>query len=90
MFSGSRSHIGCLLEGAFDALLIWEGLFDPPPVPIRRRQTLFSVLLAASRGLQLQTIPIQRTAGASGCAYPSGVSVHTVRSGGDQNRDQLR
>jgi hypothetical protein len=56
MFYGSRSRNGCLVEGAFYALLFWEGLIDPPPAPIRRRQTLFSVLLNASRGLQLQAI----------------------------------
>lgn len=56
MFYGSRSRNGCLVEGAFYALLFWEGLIDPPPAPIRRRQTLFSVLLDASRGLQLQAI----------------------------------
>ncbi|MFN6134398.1 MAG: RES family NAD+ phosphorylase [Synechococcaceae cyanobacterium] len=54
MFYGSRSRNGCLVEGAFDALLFWEGLIDPPPAPIRRRQTLFSVLLNASRGQQQQ------------------------------------
>ena len=59
MFYGSRSRNGCLVEGAFYALLFWEGLIDPPPAPIRRRQTLFSVLLDASRGLQLQTIADQ-------------------------------
>jgi hypothetical protein len=52
----SRKRKGCLEEGAFYALLFWEGLIDPPPAPIRRRQTLFSVLLNASRGLQLQSI----------------------------------
>lgn len=59
MFYGSRSRNGCLVEGAFYALLFWEGLIDPPPAPIRRRQTLFSVLLKASRGLQLQAIADQ-------------------------------
>ncbi len=56
MFYGSRSRSGSLVEGAFYALLFWEGLIDPPPAPIRRRQTLFSVLLNAARGLQLQAI----------------------------------
>ena len=41
---------------AYYALLFWEGLIDPPPAPICRRQSLFSVLLNAMRGLQLQTI----------------------------------
>jgi hypothetical protein len=59
MFYGSRSREGSLVEGAFYALLFWDGLIDPPPAPIRRRQTLFSVLLNASRGLQLQVIPDQ-------------------------------
>ena len=56
MFYGSRSRSGSLVEGAFYALLFWEGLIDPPPGPIRRHQTLFSVLLNAARGLQLQAI----------------------------------
>ena len=56
MFYGSRSRNGSLVEGAFYGFLFWEGLIDPPPAPIRRRQTLFSVLLNASRGLQLQAI----------------------------------
>ena len=54
--NGSRSRGGCLVEGAYDGLLFWEGLIDPPAAPIRRRQTLFSVLLNASRGLRLQAI----------------------------------
>lgn len=58
MFYWSRSRNGCLVEGAFDALLLWEGLIDPPPAPISR-QTLFSVLLKASRGLKLQAIADQ-------------------------------
>ena len=56
LFYGSRSRSGSLVEGAYYGLLFWEGLIDPPPAPIRRRQTLFSVLLNASRGLQLQAI----------------------------------
>ena len=56
LFYGSRSRGGCLVEGAYDGLLFWEGLIDPPAAPIRRRQTLFSVLLNASRGLRLQAI----------------------------------
>jgi hypothetical protein len=56
MFYGSRSRGGCLVEGAYDGLLFWEGLIDPPAAPIRRRQTLFSLLLNASRGLRLQAI----------------------------------
>lgn len=56
MFYGSRSRGGCLVEGAYYGLLFWEGLIDPPAAPIRRRQTLFSVLLNASRALRLQAI----------------------------------
>ena len=56
MFYGSRSRAGSLVEGAYYALVFWDGLIEPPPAPIRRRQTLFSVLLNAARGLQLQTI----------------------------------
>ncbi len=56
MFYGSRSRSGCLVEGAYYGLLFWEGLIDPPAAPIRRHQTLFSVLLNASRALRLQAI----------------------------------
>ena len=56
LFYGSRSRGGSLVEGAFYGLLFWEGMSSPPPVPIRRRQTLFSVELNAARGLQLQAI----------------------------------
>ena len=56
LFYGSRSRGGCLVEGAYYGLLFWEGLIEPPAAPIRRRQTLFSVLLNASRGLRLQAI----------------------------------
>jgi hypothetical protein len=61
MFYGSRSRGGSLVEGAYYALLFWDGLIDPPPAPIRRRQTLFSVLLNAARGLQLQAIADEGT-----------------------------
>jgi hypothetical protein len=56
MFYGSRSRLGSLVEGAYDALLFWEGFSEPPKAPIRRRQTLFSVLLQTNRGLQLQAV----------------------------------
>lgn len=56
MFYGSRTRIGSLVEGAYYALLFWEGFSDPPKAPIRRRQTLFSVVLQTSRGLQLQAV----------------------------------
>lgn len=61
MFYGSRSRKGSLVEGAYYALLFWEGLIEPPPEPIRRRQTLFSVLLNVARGLQLQAITDEAT-----------------------------
>ena len=56
MFYGSRTRIGSLVEGAYDALLFWEGFSEPPKAPIRRRQTLFSVLLQTNRGRQLQDL----------------------------------
>ncbi|MCT0224750.1 RES family NAD+ phosphorylase [Synechococcus sp. CS-1328] len=56
MFYGSRSRAGSLVEGAYYALLFWEGMQQPPPTSIRRRQTLFSVLIDTSHGLQLQTL----------------------------------
>ncbi|APD47020.1 MULTISPECIES: RES family NAD+ phosphorylase [unclassified Synechococcus] len=56
MFYGSRCRSGSLVEGAYYALLFWEGLIDPPRAPILRRQTLFSVVIQTRRGLQLQAI----------------------------------
>ncbi len=56
MFYGSRTRLGSLVEGAYDALLFWEGFSEAPKAPIRRRQTLFSVLLQTSRGRQLQDL----------------------------------
>jgi hypothetical protein len=56
LFYGSRCRGGALVEGAYYALLFWGGWSEPPPGPIRRRQTLFSVLLGAERGLRLQQI----------------------------------
>ncbi len=53
---GSRTCIGSLVEGAYDALLFWEGFSAPPKAPIRRRQSLFSVMLQTSRGRQLQNL----------------------------------
>ena len=44
------------MEGAFYALLFWEGFSKPLQAPIRRRQTLFSLLLQTSRGRQLQNL----------------------------------
>jgi hypothetical protein len=57
MFYGSRSHAGSLVEGTYYALLFWEGMQAPPNSAIRRRQSLFSVLINTSRALQLQALP---------------------------------
>jgi hypothetical protein len=56
LFYGSCSRAGTLVEGAYYGLLFWEGLTQPPAAPIRRRQTLFSVLLGTRRGRRLQAI----------------------------------
>ncbi len=72
IFYGSRSRSGCLVEGAYYGLLFWEGLIDPPAAPIRRRQTLFSVLLNASRGLRLQAIAADAAQSACGIPSPTG------------------
>jgi hypothetical protein len=56
LFYGSRSRAGTLVEGAYYSLLFWEGMEEPPRKPIRRRQTLFSVLLETNRGRQLQAV----------------------------------
>lgn len=56
LFYGSRSRAGTLVEGAYYGLLFWAGVAQPPPTPIRRRQTLFSVLLGTERGRRLQAL----------------------------------
>lgn len=56
MFYGSRTRLGSLVEGAYYALLFWEGFSEPPKAPIRRKQSLFSVLLQTNRGRQLQDL----------------------------------
>lgn len=58
MFYGSRSRSGSLVEGAYYALLFWEGQVESPAEPIRRRQALFSVEIDTSRGLQLQKLAV--------------------------------
>jgi hypothetical protein len=42
------------VEGAYSGLLFLEGMAKQPPEPIRRRQTLFSVLIGSERGRRLQ------------------------------------
>jgi hypothetical protein len=56
LFYGSRCRGGSLVEGAFYGLLFWEGLSSPPPVPIRRRQTLCSVQLQAITDAKAQAV----------------------------------
>ena len=56
IFYGSRCRQGALVEGAYYGLLFWEGMAERPPEPIRRRQTLFSVLIGSERGRRLQNL----------------------------------
>lgn len=56
IFYGSRCRQGALVEGAYYGLLFWEGMVEKPPEPIRRRQTLFSVLIGSERGRRLQEL----------------------------------
>jgi len=56
LFYGSRCRQGALVEGAYYGLLFWEGMAERPPEPIRRRQTLFSVLIGSERGRRLQEL----------------------------------
>lgn len=56
LFYGSRCRIGALVEGAYYGLLFWEGMAEKPSEPIRRRQTLFSVLIDSERGRRLQEL----------------------------------
>jgi len=56
IFYGSRCRQGALVEGAYYGLLFWEGMAERPPEPIRRRQTLFSVLIGSERSLRHQNL----------------------------------
>ena len=56
IFYGSRCRQGALVEGAYEGLLFWEGMAKQPSEPIRRRQTLFSVLIGSERGRRLQEL----------------------------------
>ena len=56
IFYGSRCRQGALVEGAYYGLLFWEGMAEKPAEPIRRRQTLFSVLIGSERGRRLQEL----------------------------------
>jgi len=56
MFYGSRCRSGSLVEGAYYALLFWEGLIDPPRHRFSGGRRCFSVVIQTRRGLQLQAI----------------------------------
>ena len=56
IFYGSHCREGALMEGAYYGLLFWEGMAEKPAEPIRRRQTLFSVLIDSERGRRLQEL----------------------------------
>jgi hypothetical protein len=56
IFYGSRCRQGALVEGAYYGLLFLEGMAKQPAEPIRRRQTLFSVLIGSVRGRRLQEL----------------------------------
>ena len=52
LFYGSRSRLGCLLEGAFDELVFQAGPERPFPRSAAMRKTLFHVNVRTERGLQ--------------------------------------
>ncbi|MFQ6539397.1 MULTISPECIES: RES family NAD+ phosphorylase [Aphanothece] len=54
LFYGSRSRLGCLLEGAFYELVFQAGPERPFPRSAAMRKTLFHVNVRTERGLQLQ------------------------------------
>jgi hypothetical protein len=51
---GSRSRLGCLLEGAYDKLVFQSGPEQPFPRSSALRKTLFHVQVNTALGLQLQ------------------------------------
>lgn len=54
LFYGSRSRLGCLLEGAYDELVFQNGPEQPFPGRSAMRKNLFHVNVRTERGLQLQ------------------------------------
>lgn len=53
LFYGSRSRLGCLLEGAYYELVFQNGPEQPFPRPASMRKTLFHVQVSTAKGLQL-------------------------------------
>ncbi len=54
MFYGSRSRVGCLLEGAYYELVFQNGPEEPFPRSSAMRKALFHVQVSTARGLKLQ------------------------------------
>ena len=54
LFHGSRSRIGCLLEGAYYELVFQDGPEQPFPRRSEMRKTLFHVEVQTPMGLRLQ------------------------------------
>lgn len=55
LFYGSRSRLGCLVEGAYYGLVFQSGPEDPFPRSTALRKTLFHVEISSAHGLQLQS-----------------------------------
>ena len=56
LFYGSRSRLGCLLEGAYDELVFQAGPKRPFPRSAAMRKTLFHVNVGTELGLQPQAV----------------------------------
>jgi RES domain len=57
LFYAARSLTTVLAESAYYRFVFWQGMREPPPVPLRTQHTLFGARLRARRGYSLQLPP---------------------------------
>jgi RES domain len=57
LFYASRSVSTVLAESAYYRFVFWQGMREPPPVPLRTQHTLFGARLRARRSYPLQLAP---------------------------------
>jgi hypothetical protein len=57
LFYAARGVTTVLAESAYYRFVFWQGMREPPPVPLRTQHTLFGARLRARRGYSLQLPP---------------------------------
>ena len=57
LFYAARGVTTVLAESAYYRFVFWQGMREPPPVPLRTQHTLFGARLRARRGYALQLPP---------------------------------